>query len=92
MHGWQASRIAHPALLGGFPSSRANRDGPRLGGALADVTAAWGDLLQLMIPDWPVHADSNQRVRMETKDFEQNAEAFTVSFAQLAGRALAPRR
>jgi hypothetical protein len=44
-----------------------------LGGALADVSAAWEDLLQLVMPDWPVHADSNQRVRIEAKVFEQNA-------------------
>jgi hypothetical protein len=57
-----------------------------LGGALADVTAAWGDLLQRIMPDWPVHADSNQRVRIEAKVFEQNANEFAVVFALLAAR------
>jgi len=61
-----------------------------LGGTLADVTAAWKDLLELVIPHWGVHADGNKRVRIKTKLLEQNAEAFATVFAQIAERVLAP--
>jgi hypothetical protein len=59
-----------------------------LGGTLAEVTAAWDDLLKLVMPHWRIHLDGNNRVRIETKDFEQNAEAFARVFAQLAERIL----
>jgi hypothetical protein len=58
------------------------------GGALADVTADWRDLLQLIAPNWTVHADNNQRVRIVATDFERNAEAFEEFFEALAGRVL----
>jgi hypothetical protein len=59
------------------------------GEALAEVTAAWDDLLKLVMPHWPTHSDGNKRVCMETKDFEQNAEAFATVLARLAERILA---
>ena len=60
-----------------------------LGESLADVTTAWGNLLQLIMPGWPVHADRNQRIRVAARAFERNADAFAVFFAQLALRVLA---
>jgi hypothetical protein len=57
-----------------------------LGGALAEVTAAWDDLLNLVMPHWPTHVDGNNRVHMETKTFKQNAETFARVFALLADR------
>jgi hypothetical protein len=55
-----------------------------LGEAFADVTAAWEDMLQRVLPNWPVYTDGNRRVRIEAKVFEQNIEAFTLLFTQLA--------
>jgi hypothetical protein len=59
-----------------------------LGGAMAEVTAAWDDLLKLVMPHWRIHLDGNRRISIETKDFEKNAEAFATVFARLAERIL----
>jgi hypothetical protein len=61
-----------------------------LGGAMAEVTAAWDGLFQFVMPQWRIHRDGNKRVRMEIKAFEQNAEAVARVFCLLAELILLP--
>jgi hypothetical protein len=58
------------------------------GGAMAQFTAEWNDLLKLVMPNWPTNLDGNRRVRLATKDFAQHAEAFARVFALLAEQIL----
>lgn len=63
-----------------------------LGESLADITASWANLLQRIVPNWPVHADGNLRIRIDAEQFERNAEDFAVVFDQLAKRVIGVRR
>jgi hypothetical protein len=63
--------------------------GPRemervFGGAFEEVTTAWNQMLNHVMPHWLIHLDGNKRIRMETKDLERNAERFAGVFDLLA--------
>lgn len=59
-----------------------------LGVELAGVTAAWNDLLKLVMPNWRIHLDGNKRICIPTKEFEPIAEAFAAVFGLLTERIL----
>jgi hypothetical protein len=53
-------------------------------GAFEEVTMAWNEMFNHVMPRWQIHLDGNQWIRMEIKDFERNAERFAGVFALLA--------
>jgi hypothetical protein len=52
-------------------------------GAFEEVTTAWDELLNHIMPHWRNHRHGNHRIRMEIKDFERNAERFAEVFSLL---------
>lgn len=53
-------------------------------GAFEEVTTAWNEMLNDVMPHLRSHLDGNKRICMETKDFEREAERFAEVFGLLA--------